>query len=189
MHNINFKANLISNPTILKKKTDIKNTAKASFVEINPLEYSDIYSLKNIANLWRRRSSNTNFADDIYCSANNDYFLMNFFGNNRYFALTTQRQGFENLDPFEVLGLAQLRKIEDGHYLDFIKISPDEARGAEIAQFKHLGTTFIRCLQKLNDVEKITLAPLISLKDCFYSKLGFNDIPFTNKMIWLKKIL
>ena len=103
MNSINFTANLVKR-TQIQKTEDFKNynPKEASIVELDKYDERDLNSLYKTVVLWN--DQNAKYSSSIYHEAIKGYEYDDI-EQEHYFALTTQKGNFKELDPNKILGL------------------------------------------------------------------------------------
>ena len=106
-----------------------------------------------------------------------------------YYALTKQKDGFENLDSSSVLGIAEITDNSAGNYrVNYIQVDPkyeyDEERKSA-SKYKSIGRAMMKTFEKIFDFKKITVSPVFSACE-FYEKLGYK-VDIANLDMYLKK--
>ena len=98
---ITFQANYLNSASIKRINTYKPSIKKVAFVEINPNNPSDVLALHKAAIKWDK-TGGEGFAYDI-CEA------VNKGKPDRFFALTTQHDRFDNLNFKQILSLAPVK--------------------------------------------------------------------------------
>lgn len=147
MHeNISFKANFIKPTTILTNN----NTPKTvSFVRLDPESISDMNTMRTIANSWGK---NKTFVTDIIQDMDDCTDFFEHMGK-KFFAITLQKDNFENLSSDNLLGLAEIiQSSADAVKLKYLQVHPEhttKTRKHKISEFKHIGTAIINALTEI----------------------------------------
>ena len=173
---ISFHAHKISNVVI--KRLNYKSDAtdyNASFVELNTSSKEDLVALKKIGRTWEKGGS---YAADIYDMFSYDYLCSETFNNTRYFALTTQKQDFENLDAYKILGVVSVsEKYKDRRIIQRLQVEPSNTHYSPIKKFKGIGSSIVKTLQNMFKDRDLEVVPDSIKNEFFYEKLGFKFIP------------
>lgn len=170
-----FKASYVDKINIQKLNSRKKYVPyQANLVELNR---SDLKALEEIRTKWKNSwlcGKFISWAEKMHSSS------------DKAFALTTQKENFENLQPNTVLGLMNIdlhRRKSELNYIITKPVNPD---------YNKVGSSLINYAKTLTD--KITLtAASKNLVDKFYKPLGFiheyknnNDGNAYCELIWLK---
>lgn len=173
---INFTANFLKTTKIPKLNNDGKySNAKVSLVELNKKDNSDKNALKKVANLWNEKEFT--YASEIFYDAAKPFEYDNI-TKEHYYALTTQSENFENLEPEKILGLnvfSETTKPENE--LNWLQTDPSQRYGSiEKRQYTEIGKTIVEYLK-----EHFTNKPIsvFAADDAinFYKQLGFKNRP------------
>lgn len=139
---ISFKANLINHATVKRQGIDNKfHDKEVSFVQINPLSENDMRAI-NLVNLdW---ADGNTLARDIAKTINNCYCKYDISPKFKVFALTKQKDNFENLCAKDILALTQVRKQSPTQlFIDYLQVAPEYQYGREKRGFKKLGAALL----------------------------------------------
>ena len=137
---ITFQANYLNSASIKRINTYKPSIKKVAFVEINPNNPSDVLALHKAAIKWDK-TGGEGFAYDI-CEA------VNKGKPDRFFALTTQHDRFDNLNFKQILSLAQVKTESKGEqYIEFLQVDPENSNKSEEPEFSHIGTAMLNCLK------------------------------------------
>lgn len=177
---ISFKAHYINSISINRISTNTPVTT--SFVELNPKCVGDISCVQDISSSWELGGT---FAKDI-----EDHFLdCNWIGFNngkRFFALTMQRSNFENLEPYEVLGIAQITDDNTNQIeVNYLQTDPTNKYLAPNREFSNIGKIILDSIRKVFN-KNIILKSTESAKK-FYKKYGFERIKRSSNFILRSK--
>lgn len=167
---INFKANLLSTAKV-KMYTNGHNCkdCNVSFVQLNTDSKSDFRTICEVDSCWENKSS---LANDIR-NCFQDCVLKKETDKTYFYALTKQRNNFENLDSDEILGLAQVTEESSNEVvLDYLQSDPENNYFSYRPSYRKIGTAIMNCLEQLFSGRKMTLYPIEEAKS-FYEKLGF----------------
>ena len=176
---IPFNAHFVRNTTLLKYDTDSHKYEPdtVSFVKFDPDNKKDFEAIDKLKNKWQdsilishvKKCGTRMIKKDPYANGAN------------IFAVTSQTEDFDNLDPKKILSLAQTENV--GYkkiYLRAIERNPENN------EYKKIGTATINALKE--EYNKITLNSLKEAVD-FYIHCGFkkksND---ANEFYWRKSL-
>lgn len=184
--NISFGANFNNYAKILKKdKISGKYLPEnVSFVTVDSRNISDLNALKEVYNAWGRDVLTEGILNAAVAKSCGDrYFL-----RNKIFALTSQMEDFENLNPSKILGVADIRVLgsKGNIFLELLKVNPF-LKGEQNPDIKKIGTAILDSLK-----EKFSRILLVSLdkpevKD-FYRRNAFKEFPDTlGHFVWSRK--
>lgn len=178
---ISFKANLVSNPEIVRKDENGNwNPYGVSFVKMDARDKSDTSAVGEVADAWANycRKGEKTFAADVH----RDMFLGANRDNFEFYALTDQKQNFGQLEHENILGFIQMR-LHNGilHEIEYLQAHPSTYYTPKGSVYKGIGSTMIKEIIKLFPKMDIILMPVDSAKD-FYKKMGFEQMPFTRKL-------
>lgn len=166
----NFKAKYINSAKIGKyiKDTGTYNGEYVSFVQIENGNRNDLKALEKIARFWE----NDKFASNIYYAACCNYNKNSNFSNDTIYAITEQKNFFNNLESGKILGVVHLSpKGDKSTFIEHIQVKPSMIYRIK-PSYKGVGTGMINSLKRMFD--KISCIPLReqSVKN-FYLKNGF----------------
>ena len=179
---ISFKGQLVSNMNIKRAGYDFP-AKKASIVELNPLEYHDLRTLREINELW-----DGTLASCICKDAECINIGQADFNPQKFFVLTTQRENFKRMNPDDILAEAEvvLNQPSKGKiYLEYLQVDPDNMFDSEAKLYEGLGTTFLNFLKKHYNGLEIHLNAVCSAVD-FYLKNGFTLVKNSTLMKFVK---
>lgn len=183
---LTFKANYISSATVqhYDKNSNKYTPLETSFVELRPEQKNDLRSIKDLGYLWYPRAL---FIDDF----ENDFMELcryqNYNSVSKFYALTKQKTGFEDLKAKDILGFTQVCKRKENLYkLDYIQTHPDFMHDSGERQIKHIGKAIMDSVkQLLPEGKSIWLESLVTAEE-FYLKQGFKILEPHAKMIFKK---
>lgn len=185
---ITFQGNFKSS-AIIKKMCDLSNYAdsKAAFVELDPKLYEDREMLHQIRTRWCDDIPGGTYAVEIDKAFTDCYLKAIERGEDildlsakespdRFFALTTQKQGYKILNPDMILGLSKTSKENPNKIqLDFLQVDPDNYHNARYRTYKQIGTALVEALKTIFKGNRIELfADFDAIP--FYEKLGFQKV-------------
>ena len=140
----------------------------------------DTESVGKVAADWAKycpRGDKTFAADihrDMYLGSNRDAYS--------FYALTEQKDNFEILEPEKILGFIQMRPHNEIlHEIEYLQSHPSTYYTPEKSIYKHIASTMINNIIDLFPKRNIILMPIESAKK-FYYKMGFEQIPYSNKL-------
>ena len=178
----NFGAKFIKNASLLKQIENCKSYREeiVSCIKIDTQNESDIKALENIANYW----IDSHFATDIYYAAKEIQNGNKYYNNNKIFAITKQKENFENLNPDNILGLVHVSPAGDNSlFIERIEADPDIIF-KQNREYKGIGTALLNHLKTITN--KITCNPSnTKTVKKFYYKNGFVEYPSNpNTFTW-----
>ena len=180
-NNVSFGAKFINKINVGKLENKAYKQVKAAFVEIDPFNESDMFALEDIVKSWQ----NDRFAEDIKETAKL-IFKNNTQNDIKIFALTSQQDTFEKLNPDNILGLVETEGVIPFNcHINRFQVKPDYVYKLNL-EYRGIGTSILNSLKKM--FNKITL---ISEKDKsvrnFYERNEFAEHPNgSNFYIWYK---
>lgn len=177
-NHISFKAKFIKTSPVKKLSHGIYKKIDASFVELNK---NDLKPLYETTSEWNQLFSNAiynNAQDKLkYCKT-----------RFHLYALTTQKEGFETLQPKKVLGLVEYQEGPRFDEINLLQINPkyknnerttkDKLLGIfkkERNQYKNCGKSIIDSLKEMYKTKTINVDSATSSTG-FYEKNGFKSI-------------
>ena len=164
---ITFQANYLNSASIKRINTYKPSIKKVAFVEINPNNPSDVLALHKAAIKWDK-TGGEGFAYDI-CEA------VNKGKPDRFFALTTQHDRFDNLNFKQILSLAQVKTESKGEqYIEFLQVDPENSNKSEEPESPHIGTAMLNCLKNIF-IDKTIELDSVKSAISFYLRNGFTD--------------
>ncbi len=183
-NNISFGARFIKKLPVLKYSYEKKlyNPASVGMVELNPLDLRDVKALDSIA----RDFGGDSFVNNIYIEAKLAYKNDNQSCDDMgIFALTRQRKNFEELNPDDILGVAEISKFENGEIeLDYLQVHPQYIYSFGPPYIKKIGTAIVNYLKETYETIKLSATSSATL---FYIKNGFTRVKEnSNRFIWRK---
>lgn len=166
-----FGANFINQAKIGKLAQDKSKYADeiVSFVKINTKNKCDLSALDKAASYWE----NDKFAANIAYVARSANDKNSLYNKDDIYALTLQRDNFENLESNKILGLIDILPENNNKsaFIEYIQVKPSMIYFVH-PKYKGIGTAILASLKKMYD--SITCVPLSekSVKD-FYKRNGF----------------
>lgn len=174
MNSINFTANLVKRTQIQKTK-DFKtyNPTEASIVELDKYDERDLNSLYKTVVLWN--DQNAKYSSSIYHEAIKGYEYDDV-EQEHYFALTTQKDNFKELDPNKILGLmlfSQTNAKEDE--INWLQVRPNTSvKQTWKREFSGAGKGLVTFLKDTKLGKPIHVQADINAVE-FYKKMGFTN--------------
>lgn len=153
---------------------------RASFIQIDPENLSDVIAMNNIAKYWEHDK----YAGNIAHSVNDLYKNPDKEDIRKVLAITTQQNCFEQLNDEQILGVAEIEKFNYGLNLSELQVNPKYLY-TTIPKIKHIGTAMLNSIKKYYN-EPITLISAIeqSVKD-FYRSNKFKPVEInSNRYQW-----
>lgn len=173
---ISFKANYIGSANIKDSYRD-KNqvNCNVSFVEVNPQSESDVTTMREVTLNWGRDSYATNIMEYFQYS----HFCGEDFDENRFFALTTQKNNFEKLEADDVLALALVFKESKRRVdLKYLQVDPENNYFSGERRYEGIGRGILQSICKLFENKDIFLQSVKTACE-FYKLQGFKQIKNT----------
>ena len=172
---VNFGAHLVSRSSVPYRNPDTENVElqPVAFVRYDRHNSADLETLLAVENLWQK----PNIATRIRHAA---YNIKNGYNNNGdIYALTTQTDSFEKLDPDKILGMAAIS--ENNPYEIFL--SNIIARPDDITHNK-VGTTILDKLKNMYDSIELFSNEGV---EGFYIRNGFRKVEdYKSHYLWKK---
>ena len=181
MSSINFTARLVSNP-IIKQRSSMFDYKKqqASIVELDCRSMDDIKALSEASDRWMGRGGK--YIDDILDVA---LYESNMEGalyesnilnikNDHFYALTTQKQNFDQLKPKNILGVMLFtERIGSNNEIQLLEVSPTTSKTKNyIRKYKQVGRRLVEYVQDKYSNKDIEVWADFDARN-FYKKLGF----------------
>ena len=183
---ISFKAQKIDNVSVMQmiEGGNSYGPKKTSFVELKPYSEADKETLEGLSKNWSFWGDA--FVDTILQDFDNYYTDRVY--DKQFFALTTQNCNHTRLNPYEVLGIVQARKMSKNKcYIDYIQTAPDTAYGAPVRAYKKVGKAMLDVLKKYYKGVEIRLYSVASAID-FYKKNGFKMVGDSKYMVFKPRV-
>ena len=183
----NFGAKYIKQ-TYINKLDSITGKYKpteANFVEIERNNPLDVLALHNNAKYWE----NEMYASNIAYTASQMLSKSPFFVNKKIYALTSQKDSFNELKDEKILGLVELTE-ENNRYinLDFLQVKPEILYSLTPKPLKNIGTRILDCIKEIYHNKFILLTSRAGKTTEFYEKNDFVNIDKeNNKYLWHPK--
>ena len=96
--------------------------------------------------------------------------------NAKFYAVTSQKDNFKVLDANKVLAVAEVAKTDESTInINYLQVDPMQLRGAETAEFRHIGTAILNAIKDLYPFQDIYLRSTNSAKR-FYKSQGFEKL-------------
>ena len=178
---ISFGAKYINPINIVKLEEKVYKQAEVSFVKLNPYNASDVLALRQIAKYWE----NDKFAGNISVCADAIYDGKSADGI-KIFALTSQSDSFEKLNPDKILGVIETEDTAPFHiHINRFQTKPEFVYGYK-PEYKGVGTAILNSLKEMyNKISAISEADKYTRS--FYERNGFYESSKgSNFYIWYK---
>ena len=175
--NISFSANFKNYVKILKRDQVSGKyfPADVAFVTIDSRNLSDLRALKEVYDNWGRDV----LTEGVLNAAVSKSYGDKYFSRNKIYALTSQSENFEKLNPSKILGVADIRVLgsKGNIFLEHLKVCPF-LKGEQNPDIKKVGTAILNSLKA-----KFVQIFLVSLnkpevKD-FYRRNAFKEFTDT----------
>ncbi len=167
-NNISFTAKFISPATVKRLTNNGKYVETAvSAVKLSSMDKNDLRALEKINADWGDDTYASNILDEA--SSPNEFYKEY---QPTVYAITTQKDNFEKLEPEKVLGLAET-SIEFGTIksLDYLQTNPKFLNKPQPA-FKRIGTAMLKFVEDINKGKRIE-ADSVEKAKTFYLKNGY----------------
>ena len=175
-NNISFTAKFISPATVKKLTKNGKYVdIEVSAVKLASKNKDDLSALEKINKEWGADTYASNILDEA--SSTNEFYKDY---RPTVYAITTQRDNFEKLEPEKVLGLAET-SIEFGiiKSLDYLQTNPKFLNKVQ-PTIKHIGTAMLKFIENINKGHRIEIDSVKEAK-AFYMKNGYKRLEeYTN---------
>lgn len=182
MTQVNFQGKFISHINI-KRTTPSSSSIKASIVELNPVDNSDLKVLHSVHNLWQ-----TNFSNNIYRDALSINYINIADTEQKFYILTMQSKNFNKLRAEDILAESKIitnKPNKDSIYLDYLQVHPENMSESENKIYKGLGSNFLDFLKKHYNGKEINLHSLYTTIE-FYLKNGFHQIASNSNQLYYR---
>ena len=163
-----FRASYISTEQI-KTRTDANRyvLSTANFVKLDPNDKRDYFAVEQAVNNWH--------GDTLGACMHDAMFLPG--ADEEFFALTTQEDGFENLNPYSILGVASLTEnnSENDIRIDFLQTDPmyiDQGVYKKLPFYKWIGSALVDGIAKRFKDKTLSVFSMLK-SEPFYEKKGF----------------
>lgn len=170
---INFKAKPIYPVNIMKiDGVGYRTKTPANFVELESNSYSDVLALSRAAMLWDKENNNkTTLAAAIFSDFVDDYTKPEF----KFFAVTKQMEGFDRLNPDDILGIAEVKPLTSKmQELVLLQTRPRDKFISQNRKYTEVGRNLVESIISLFPKKDLLVEPLAEARD-FYFKLGFKS--------------
>ena len=166
---ITFGAKYITTSNIQRFGRDSKyHDQKVSFIKFLPESTQDKLVINSIAS-WDVFSS---YAKNISDSFNNKVLHKDDY-DSEFYALTTQKDKFECIEPESVLGIIQTSKRKKDRYIEYLQTNPEYKFGESMRGFKGIGKVLVQTVLSIIGPNKIVQLDSDESAVGFYKKLGF----------------
>ena len=173
VQNVSFGARYVKSAEILKKEQDKLTKYRLAMVELNPYDENDVNVANNLSIEWG------GYGGIPHAYANN---MKNIFlklseqNSSRFYALTQQKENFENLDSELILSIAETSNFDDKiGSLELLETYFAESYTSKTAKFKHIGHAMLDNIKFLLRGKDI-VAEVAENAEKFYEKEGFEKI-------------
>lgn len=180
MNTVNFTANLLKRTQIQKRIDGEKfSPVDACIVELDKNDPDDVKSLHDTSFLWNDEGAK--YATNVYHEAVKGYEYDDV-DYEHYFALTTQKDNFEKLNPDEVLGLMLFSNSRyDTDEITWFQVRPNTNTGQSWhREYKGVGKAMVDLIKQVNYFKPVHVTSSPEAVE-FYKKQGFvtrdDDIP------------
>ena len=183
--NTNFQAKFIRKEPIKILADDGLNykPASVSFVEIETDKADDIAALLDRAKKWGKESY---FSQDIADNAESMHKEKIKNSATKFYVATLQNDKFEKLEPKNIQGMVEIKKIKPYHIeIMCLQAGPEALYTGQKTTYKNIGRSIIRALKAQKENKVISLMSMFSSAN-FYEKMGF-EIVDTNKLLYVWK--
>ena len=140
--NINFGAHKLNyKPQVFKRngKTGEYEAEKVSMVEIDLDNPNDIKVMKELGEKWDNDNLMEHMANEAEDFANGEDDSEGY----KFFAITAQKEDFDNLNPDEVLSFCEIKSVEERNaYIDYIQTNAESAMEIK-PSYKRCGTALL----------------------------------------------
>lgn len=183
---INFTGSFVKNVTISKLVTDGKlKIEDVALVKLDKTDKRDIMTLAKTAYEWENIASG--YAPNIYCDSIK---AKNYpdVSKEHYFALTTQKDNFEELDTNKILGLSLFfEKQSPNNELAWLQANPSTNHESGKRTYKNIGKAMVNFIKGLFKKPIYVQADKKAIP--FYQKLGFtNNGAVPEQMIYRQEL-
>lgn len=189
---ISFQAKYMTTTTI---KDRMNNDVQANFVELDPNSKDDQNALKKINKTWRKEHQALLKNKEIICgeayvanSLYSDFKTANKAPETKtFYALTTQNDCFEKLNPQEVVGLTEVERKFVGEYeINYLQTRPNCTRLISDKPYSKVGKNLLKCIEEVLPFRMIEVAPILEISE-FYENNGYKYNPITLQLIRKKQ--
>ena len=164
---ISFKAQYIGNSVIQDRNN---KDVVVSSVKLDPNSKNDVKTVEILFEDWFPQYKGI-LIDDVY------YDFIDYYKQKEkkdYYALTTQNNNFQKLDPDKILGIAEYSNFanKNYNYIDYIQVNPKYMANKQEREYKNIGSALLDTIKNLNGYKNIYLNSIHEAVD-FYTKNGF----------------
>lgn len=181
----NFGAKFINSSTIIEKKG--KNSdyteAQAAFVEIDPFNRGDVEAVTSLPKIWKDGIYHYDFNSTIESVRSGDVCS----DYAKVYALTTQKDDYENLKADKILGLAEVDYVDSHLTLRNLETRPKykHSERNKNRSYKQVGSAIMDCVKALcNDDYRYIKVWSTTDAIPFYELHGFRQGGKPKDMIW-----
>ncbi len=182
---INYKAQFLTNVTVQKydNKSKEYSDKHASFVEVDPKDKNDLRSVRHAVENWNMDLYGMNISN----SMNSLRWSTDKKLSDKFFAITTQDNNFEELNPDKIKALAHVFETNKRVDVVHLQVNPDLIYAITPPDYKHVGKGMIDCLKDKYNDKSISLISSPTATQ-FYVKQGFEKITDAeNRLVWNKE--
>ena len=180
----NFSALLVNRRTIEKynNQKGKYDDSDAYVVMLEPTNKDDIKAVASAVDTWRGDIFGRNILDSLI-------FYKHFPKDSHMevYAITTQDDNHEKLEPSKILGLAEVYMSagSSNPYLSYFQVKPNDNRNRNIPdEYNHVGQELLGVIKKLFMYNGITTYPTPNAVP-FYEHMGFRQVDkATNMYHW-----
>ncbi len=185
---ISFQARYINSATIKHQTQPYEyQDMNTALVEFDFNSRADKRTIKKISKMWSKEFDNlekqgfemsggTCLAKDIYKNYKATSKNPNF---RKYYAMTSQTDHFEKLNPDNILGIAQISSEYVGTYdLENFQVKPEYTAFINNSKYTKIGTGFLNSILEVLPFKVFRVIPTINSAE-FYNKYGLKYDPET----------
>lgn len=168
----NFGAQYIA-PAKVKKHSSRRNRyhdQKVSFVELEADNPNDAAALDYINRKWASAKYVSRIKRDF--DVKSEGILRNPHLYKTY-ALTTQKNNFDKLRPWTILGITEVKDYSDDLCIELLEVNPRYKNSNQKRKYKYVGTAILDTLKNLYSKEKDIVLNSADEAKVFYEKNDF----------------
>jgi pentatricopeptide repeat protein len=182
MNPINFTANYLDSANIKYiGKDNIKKDKKVALVELDRKSKADRDAVQNAAYLWGSNGK-VNFAWHILDEMEKDEFYPDV-SDEHYYALTTQKGGYNKLNENQILGVLMLTEYDtDCSEIEYFQVNPIHIHSntGKDKKYSGIGQALLKYVID-NYKSKPIIVSSSTIAVDFYKKCGFKQIDPVDK--------
>ena len=169
---ISFTARFVDSTKIKHRLSFFKNEKlETSIIELDKKNPDDMKALHDAAFSWYDNGGR--YATNIYHKATDNTYLKDV-TKEHYFALTTQKNDFENVKPNKILGLMMFSETSNfDNEINYLEVNPSTNRSKHlIREYKNVGKALVDYVKRAYKEKSLFVfsdARVIK----FYKKQGF----------------